>query len=107
MNTIFNIKVSKNREQQQNIPAYWYNHQLVSVIMKHKRQTFIAIYLQRFNTAHKQYRRLSSTIENCKRYKNILLGYCYLIIVFTKHETNIFNGLMLHAFDLFTFSFTD
>jgi hypothetical protein len=34
---------------------------------------------------------LLSTIETCKEYKNILLGY--LIIVFTDHKNNTFNGL--------------
>jgi hypothetical protein len=34
---------------------------------------------------------LLSAIENCKEYKNILLGYP--IIVFTDHKNNTFNGL--------------
>jgi hypothetical protein len=36
---------------------------------------------------------LSSAIETCKKYKNILLGYHEPIIVFTDHENNTFNGL--------------
>ena len=32
-----------------------------------------------------------STIETCKEYKNILLGYP--IIVYTDHKNNTFNGL--------------
>jgi hypothetical protein len=34
---------------------------------------------------------LLSAIENCQKYKNILLGYH--IIVFTDHKNNTFNGL--------------
>jgi RNase H-like domain found in reverse transcriptase len=34
---------------------------------------------------------LLSTIETCKEFKNILLGYP--IIVFTDHKNNTFNGL--------------
>jgi hypothetical protein len=34
---------------------------------------------------------LLSTIETCKEYKNILLGYP--IIVYTGHKNNTFNGL--------------
>jgi hypothetical protein len=34
---------------------------------------------------------LPSTIETCKEYKNILLGYP--MIVFTDHTNNTFNGL--------------
>jgi hypothetical protein len=36
---------------------------------------------------------LLSTIETCKEYKNILLGYHQPIIVFTYHKNNTFNGL--------------
>jgi hypothetical protein len=36
---------------------------------------------------------LLSTIESCKEYKNILLGYHLHIIVFTDHKNNTFNGL--------------
>jgi RNase H-like domain found in reverse transcriptase len=34
---------------------------------------------------------LLSTIETCKEYKNILLGYP--VIVYTDHKNNTFNGL--------------
>jgi hypothetical protein len=36
---------------------------------------------------------LLSSIETCKEYKNILLGYHLTIIVFTGHKNNTFNGL--------------
>jgi hypothetical protein len=36
---------------------------------------------------------LSSAIETCKEYKNILLGRTWPIIVFTDHKNNTFNGL--------------
>jgi RNase H-like domain found in reverse transcriptase len=55
----------------------------------------VAFYLQKFNAAQRQYttteRDLLSTIETCKEYKNILLGYPF--IVFTDHKNNTFNGL--------------
>jgi hypothetical protein len=55
----------------------------------------IALYSQKLNTAQKLFtaieRELLSAIENCKEYKNILLGYP--IIVFTDHKNNTFNGL--------------
>jgi hypothetical protein len=57
----------------------------------------IALYSQKLNTAQKRYtttereRELLLAIENCKEYKNILLGYP--IIVFTDHKNNTFNGL--------------
>jgi RNase H-like domain found in reverse transcriptase len=55
----------------------------------------IAFYSQKFNTDQRQYttteRELLSTIETCKEYKNILLGYP--IIVFTDHKNSTFNGL--------------
>jgi hypothetical protein len=53
--------------------------------------------LRKLNTAQKWYtttergRELLSAIENCKEYKNILLGYP--IIVLTEHDDNTFNGL--------------
>jgi RNase H-like domain found in reverse transcriptase len=46
----------------------------------------IAFYLLKLNTTQRQY----TTIETYKEYKNILLGY--LIIVFTDHKNNTFNG---------------
>jgi hypothetical protein len=56
----------------------------------------IAFYLRKLNTAQKRYttteRELLSAIENCKEYKNILLGYHQPIIVFTDHKNNTFNG---------------
>jgi hypothetical protein len=57
----------------------------------------IAFYSRKLNTAQKRYttterkRELLSSIETCKEYKSILLGYP--IIVFTDHENNNFNGL--------------
>jgi RNase H-like domain found in reverse transcriptase len=53
----------------------------------------IAIYLRKLNTAQRQYttteRELLSTIETCKEYKDVLLGYP--IIVFTDHKNNTIN----------------
>jgi hypothetical protein len=74
-------------------------HQIISwgqsVIMQDKKP--IAFYSRKLNTAQKRYtttkRELLSAIENCKEYKNILLGYHEPIIVFTDHKKNIFNGL--------------
>jgi hypothetical protein len=73
------------------------DHQLGAVIMQDKKP--IAFYSQKLNTAQKRYttteryRELLSSIETCKEYKNILLGYHEPIIVFTDHKNNIFNGL--------------
>jgi hypothetical protein len=59
----------------------------------------IAFYSRKLNKAQKRYttterhRELLSAIENCKEYKNILLGYHQPIIVFTDHKNNTFNGL--------------
>jgi hypothetical protein len=55
------------------------DHQLGAVIMQNKKP--IAIYSRKLNTAQTRYitteknRELLSTIETCKEYKNILLGY--------------------------------
>jgi RNase H-like domain found in reverse transcriptase len=78
-------------------PFYIYtdasDHQLGAVIMQDKKP--IAFYSRKLNTAQQRYtiteRELLSTIETCKEYKNILLGYP--IIVFTDHKYNTFNGL--------------
>ena len=55
----------------------------------------IAFYSRKLNAAQRRYttteRELLSTIETCKEYKNILLGYP--IIVYTDHKNNTFNGL--------------
>jgi hypothetical protein len=42
---------------------------------------------------------LSSAIDNCKEYKNILLGYP--IIVFTEHKIKTFIGLKAFSSDRF------
>jgi transposase InsO family protein len=69
------------------------DHQLGAVIMQDKKP--IAFYSRKLNAAQRRYttteRELLSTIETCKEYKNILLGYP--IIVFTDHKNNTFNGL--------------
>jgi hypothetical protein len=68
-----------------------------------KSKRTIAIYSRKLNTAQKRYtnteiyRELLSSIETCKEYKNILLGYP--IIVFTDHKNNTFNGLKANASD--------
>jgi RNase H-like domain found in reverse transcriptase len=50
---------------------------------------------RKLNAAQRKYttkeRELLSTIETCKEYKNILLGYP--IIVYTDHKNNTFNEL--------------
>ena len=55
----------------------------------------IAFYFCKLNTTQRKYttteHELLSTIETCKEYKNISLGYP--IIVFTDHKNNTFNGL--------------
>jgi RNase H-like domain found in reverse transcriptase len=55
----------------------------------------IAFYSQKVNAAQKRYTttecEMLSTIESCKEYKNIILDY--LIIVYTNHDNNTFNGL--------------
>jgi hypothetical protein len=72
------------------------DHQLEAVIIQDKKQITLAFYSRKLNTAQKRYkttlrnRELLSTIETCKEYKNILLGYP--IIVFTDHKNNTFNG---------------
>jgi hypothetical protein len=64
-----------------------------------KSKRAIAFYSRKLNTAQKRYttteriRELLLSIETCKEYKNILLGYHYSIIVFTDHKNNTFNGL--------------
>jgi hypothetical protein len=56
------------------------DHRLVAVIMQDKKQSTIAFYSQKLNTAQKWYttternRELLSAIETCKEDKNILLG---------------------------------
>ena len=69
------------------------DHHLGAVIMQDKRP--IAFYSRKLNTAQRRYttteRELLSTIETCKEYKNIFLGYP--IIVYTGHKNNTFNGL--------------
>ncbi len=69
------------------------DHQLGAVIMQDKKP--LAFYSRKLNTAQRRYttteRELLSTIETCKEYKNILLGYP--IIVYTDHKNNTFNGL--------------
>jgi RNase H-like domain found in reverse transcriptase len=69
------------------------DHQLGEVIMQDKKA--IAFYSHKLNAAQKRYttteRELLSTIETCKEYKNILLGYP--IIFYTDHKNNSFNGL--------------
>jgi hypothetical protein len=73
------------------------DHQLGAVIMQDEKP--IAFYSRKLNTAQKRYtttergRELLSTIETCKVYKNIQLGYHLPIIVFTDHKNNTFNGL--------------
>jgi hypothetical protein len=64
----------------------------------------IAFYLRNLNTAKKCYttterdREFLSSIETCKKYKNILLGYP--IIAFTDHKNNTFNGLKASGYIL-------
>jgi RNase H-like domain found in reverse transcriptase len=69
------------------------DHQLGAVIMQDKKP--IAFYSRKRNAAQRRYttteRELLSTIETCKEYKNILLGYP--IIVYTDHKNNTYNGL--------------
>ena len=69
------------------------DHQLGAVIMQDKKP--ISFYSRKDNTVQRRYttteRELLSTIETCKEYKNILLGYP--IIVFTDHKNYTFNGL--------------
>jgi hypothetical protein len=78
------------------------DHQLGAVIMQDKKP--IAFYSRKPNTAQKRYttterhKELLSTIEKCKEYKNILLGYHQPIIVFTDHKNNTFNRLKIKRF---------
>ena len=69
------------------------DHQMAAVIMQDKKP--IVFYSRELNTTQRRYttteRELLSTIETCKEYKNILLGYP--IIVFKVHKNNTFNGL--------------
>jgi RNase H-like domain found in reverse transcriptase len=69
------------------------DHQLGAVIMQDKKP--LAFYSRKLNAAKRRYatteRELLSTIETCKEYKNILLGYP--VIVFTDHKNNTFYGL--------------
>jgi RNase H-like domain found in reverse transcriptase len=64
------------------------DHQLGAVNMHNKKP--IAFYSRKLNAAQRRYtiteRELLSTIETCKEYKNILLGYP--IIVYTDHTNN-------------------
>jgi hypothetical protein len=46
---------------------------------------------------------LLSDIETCKEYKNIMIGYHELIIVFTVHKNNTFNGLNASDYVLCTY----
>jgi hypothetical protein len=73
------------------------DHPLGSAITQDKNP--VAFYSRKLNTAQKRYiitkreQELLSAIELWKEYKNILLGYCYPIIVYTDHKNNVFNGL--------------
>jgi hypothetical protein len=55
------------------------DHQLGAVITQDRKQTTIAFYSRKLNTAQNRYTttesELLSDIEACKEYKNILLGY--------------------------------
>jgi hypothetical protein len=78
---------------------------LGTVIIQDKKQTTIAFYSRKLNTAQKRYtiternRELLSAIETCKEYKNILFVCHEPIIVFTDHKNNTFNGLKVHTSD--------
>jgi hypothetical protein len=76
---------------------------LGAVIMQDKSKTTIKFYSRKLNTAQKRYttteRELLSSIETCKQYKNILLGYHQPIIVFADHKNNTFNGLKAFSSD--------
>jgi RNase H-like domain found in reverse transcriptase len=69
------------------------DHQLGAVITQVKKP--IAFYSSKLNKAQQRYstteHELLSTIETCKQYEYILLGYP--ITVFTNHKSNTFNGL--------------
>jgi RNase H-like domain found in reverse transcriptase len=66
------------------------DHQLGAVIIQDKKR--IAFYSQKLNTAQRRYtiteRELLSSIETCKEYNNILIGYP--IIVFKDNKNNTF-----------------
>jgi RNase H-like domain found in reverse transcriptase len=55
----------------------------------------ISFYLRKLNAAQRRYttteRELLSTIETCKEYKNILLGYP--ITFYTEHKNDSYKGL--------------
>jgi hypothetical protein len=78
-------------------PFYIYtdasDHQLGAVIMQDKKP--LVFYSRKLNAAQRRYttteHELLSTIETCKEYKNILLGYPFT--VFTDQKNNTFNGL--------------
>ena len=76
------------------------DHQLGAVIMQDKKP--IALYSRKLKAVQRRYttieRELLSSIEICKDYKNILLGYP--IIVYTGHKNNTFNGLKASDFVL-------
>jgi RNase H-like domain found in reverse transcriptase len=69
------------------------DHQLGADIIQDKKP--IALYSRNLNAAQRRYTttecELLSTIETCKECKNIFLDY--LIIVYTDHKNNTFNGL--------------
>jgi RNase H-like domain found in reverse transcriptase len=71
------------------------DYQLGAVIMQDKKPLYF--YSRKLNTAQTQYTttepELLSTIETCKEYKNILLGYPF--VVFIDHKNNTFNGSMV------------
>jgi RNase H-like domain found in reverse transcriptase len=73
------------------------DHQLGAVIMQDKKP--IAFYSSKLNAAQRRYttteHELLSTIETCKEYKNILLGYP--IIVYTDHKNNTYNQIAFYA----------
>jgi hypothetical protein len=75
------------------------DNQLRAVIMQDKMP--VAIYSQKLNTAQERYetikcnREMLSTIETCKEYKNILLGYHQP----KEHKKNTFNGLKENTSD--------
>jgi RNase H-like domain found in reverse transcriptase len=76
------------------------DHQLGAVNMQDTKP--ITFYSRKLNTAQRRYTttecELLSTIETCKEYQNILLGYP--IIVYTDHKNNSFNGSKASDCDL-------
>jgi hypothetical protein len=115
-NTILNIKAPKTRKEDRTLPFYWYSQLISRHVFLHKlassqipltsltsSKVKFEWYSSHQQAFEKRYanierdREFLSATENCKEYKNILLGYSF--IVFTDLKNSTFNGLKANISD--------